>query len=457
MKTVIKNGTIITTEGTYRSDILIENEKIKMIKDEITTFGEEELIDAKGKYIFPGGVDVHTHLSNVGQSDDFKSGTIAAAAGGVTSLINMNDQLEKNEKLVSHINKWKAKAKDAVVDYSFHEVIPGELLTDDILNELPEIVKLGCTSIKLFMAYDDKIMNDAQLYKTIKAASKLGLTILVHAEEGQIVNEIISDYLSDDKKSPINHALTRPPFTEANATKKVLSIGKYFNAKMYIVHVTCKEALHEIQIAKEEGANVIAETCPQYLILNEDYLKLDRNESAKYVCTPPLRKIDDQNELWKGVENGLISSIGSDHCSLDLDGPKQMGKTDFTGIANGMAGIEDRFLLMYHYGVKQKKISLNKFVDIVCTSPAKIFGLTNKGSITVGKDADIVILDPNKEKEITVKNQHQTVDHNPYEGIKVSGDITHVYCRGKLLVKENVFVGEVGSGKFIERNNFHEI
>lgn len=451
MKKIIKGGKIVSTEGAYVADIYIEDETIKMIASEINPTSDEIIINAEGKFVFPGSIDVHTHLSNIGQSDNFQDGSIAAAAGGVTSLINMNDQLEEGESLISHINKWKGIAKDAVIDYSFHEVIPGERLNDKIIKELPSAVEAGCTSIKVFMAYEDKIMSDGQLYKLIREASKLGLTILVHAEEGEIINEMIDEQIKSGKVEAINHAITRPDFTEAGATKRVLDIGDYWNAKMYIVHVTCQKALEEIRKAKMKGTNVIAETCPQYLIFNEEYLKLDKKESAKYICTPPLRKEFDQKSLWKGINEGLISTVASDHCSLDLNGPKKMGEVNFSQIANGMAGIEDRFLLMYHFGVNEGRISLQTFVDLVCTSPAKNFNLQNKGTISVGKDADIVILDPNKEKVISEKIQHQTVDHNPYEGIKVNGDITHVFCRGNLLIENNTFVGEIGEGKFLNR------
>jgi len=453
MRTIIKNGTIVRVDEKNKADILIENGVIQTISSFIQPKQTDKVIDANNKYVLPGGVDPHTHLSNVGQADDFLTGTKAAAVGGVTSVINMNDQLSDGETLAQHVEKWKDKAENSVIDYSFHEVIPGNLVSDKIISELPDLLEKGCTSLKLFTAYEDKMMNDSNLYRVIKKASKLGFTILVHAENGQIIDNLVENALQQQKTEPIYHALTRPPFVEAEATNRVLSIAEYTGAKMYIVHVTSAEAMEEVIASQEKGVNVFAETCPQYLMLDDSYLNLDRKNSAKYICSPPLRKKKDQDKLWEGISKGIISSIGSDHCALNLSGPKNMGETNFKEIANGMAGIEDRFLLTYHYGVQEKRIDIKKFVKIVSTEPAKIFGLSQKGSINVGKDADIVILDPNKTKTITEKKQYQNVDHNPYEGIKVKGSITNVFSRGEEIVKDNEYVGSEQRGNFLKRKN----
>ncbi|WP_424768197.1 dihydropyrimidinase [Paenibacillus sp. sgz302251] len=451
MRTIIKNGTVVTTEDTFRADIQIDNERITGIFQDIIPSEEDRVINAEGQFVMPGGIDVHTHLN----THDFDSGTIAAATGGTTSLINMTP-LEKGQSLADYMKDWKTRAASSVIDYGFHLMIPGDCYRDDLLDELPDLAdQSGVTSIKLFfgMAYrENGVVNDAQAYKVMKKASELGLMVNVHAENGQVINEIVDDYLRQGKVEPIYHALSRPTQMEAEATGRAIAIAEITGASVYVVHVSSADALEQIRMAQKRGVRVYGETCPQYLVFDESYLTLPGLESAKYVCVPPLRQKWNQDALWTGINAGVLSVVGSDHCPFNFKGKKTGGIENFSQIPNGVPGIEDRFLVMYEQGVHQKRISLQKFVDIMCTKPAKLFGLTKKGAIQVGSDADIVLLDPRRSKIISQKTQKQKLDYNLFEGMEVHGVISNVLSRGELIIQEEQFIGTIGRGRYIRRS-----
>jgi dihydropyrimidinase len=454
MKTIIKNGCVVTTEGVYKADVAIERETITALAQGLNPEAGDLVIDAEGQYVFPGGIDVHTHLAN-NSVDDFRAGSIASAVGGTTSVVNMTKP-RKGQSLMDYWAEWKEKAAPSVIDYGFHLTISGSDYRDSVLEELSAFVEAGgIASLKLFMAYKGRSMvNDTQMYRVMKKAAELRLVVNVHAENGDVIEEMIADALSMGHTSPVYHAYTRPPLVEAEATERALSIAEAAGATVYIVHVSCSDALERIERAKKRGVKAYAETCTHYLALNTDRLKLPDFEGAKYVCSPPLREQQHVDALWKGIAAGQISVVGSDHSPFHFATQKSLGKDNFAKIPNGVPGIEDRFAVMYHLGVHERRITLETFVDVMCTAPAKIFGMLDKGSVAVGKDADLVILDPNRSRVITQKEQLQTIDYNLYEGMHVQGYITHVLSRGEVIAKEGRFTGSLGRGRYLHRTRF---
>ncbi|MGE7764640.1 dihydropyrimidinase [Peribacillus sp. NPDC096540] len=455
MKTIIQNGTIVTVADIYKGDLLIENGVITAIADRIIPEKDVHVIDASGQYLFPGGIDVHTHLAwpfqSTGTADDFVSGTRAAAAGGITSIINFTNP-KKGQTLLDNLQEWKKKGELSLIDYGFHSIISE--YNDHVLQELPILAEQeGVTSIKLFMAYKGELMvNDREMFKIMKKAGEVGIITNVHAENGDIIDELVEDSLSNGNTDPIFHAYTRPPITESEATGRALSIAEAANASIYIVHVSCADALEKVEQAKRRGVQAFAETCPHYLVLDESYLELPDFEGGKYVCSPPLREKWNQDLLWKGISSGLISTVGSDHCPFLFEGQKTVGRNNFTMIPNGVPGLEDIFPIVYHYGVHEGRISLQKFVEIISTGPAKLFGLyPKKGSIGIGFDADIVIFNPNVSRVISREKQYQNVDYNLYEGRVVQGAITRVLSRGEEIVRDGYVIGEQGRGQYLFR------
>lgn len=450
MRTWIKNGRIVTAGEVITGDILIENGIITTIAEQLSSENGDRIIDASGQYVLPGGIDVHTHLSNT-ELDDFESGTIAAAVGGTTSIINMTTP-EPHQSVAEYLADWKRKAAGSVIDYSFHYIISGPQYNDEILDDIPALVEGGVTSLKLFMAYKGETMvDDGQMYKVMKKASELGLIVAIHAENGDVIEEMIKEHVAAGKTEPIYHALTRPPELEAEAVARAAAIAELTKTSIYIVHLSCAAALESALRAKEKGISIEIETCPQYLVLDEQYLCLPDFEGGKYVCSPPLREKWNQDILWNGIRSGHISVIGSDHCSFHFQGQKTIGRHNFAEIPNGVPGIEDRFMIMYHYGVSEGRISIQKFVEMMSTKPAEIFGLASKGAIAVGKDADLVLLDPEASRLISQVNQKQANDYNLYEGTTVNGAITHVFSRGELVVLNGDYVGARRRGRFIHR------
>ncbi|QQK78866.1 dihydropyrimidinase [Salicibibacter cibi] len=455
MKTIIKNGTIVTSSDTYKADVIIEEGAITGIVKNATASSEDKVIDVNEQYVFPGGIDVHAHLANSGTVDDFESGTKAAAIGGLTSIINFTMPNE-DQSILDNLREWKSKAKPSYIDYGFHSII--NQCNDSVLDQIPSLAnEEGVTSIKLFMAYrGENMVSDLEMYRLMKKAGENGMIVNVHAENGDVVDELRMEAIAQGNTDPIYHAYTRPATQEAEATNRAIRIGEVANTPVYIVHVSCSDSLEQIIEAKKRGITVYGETCPHYLVLDETYLEQTDFEGAKYVCSPPLRKKEDQDSLWKGIATGNISTIGSDHSSLLFDDGKK-GKEDFTLIPNGLPSIEDIFHITYHFGVHEGRISLQKFVDVVSTGPAKIFGMyPNKGTIAVGADADIVIFDPKQSRVISQKTQYQSTDYNIYEGMEVKGAIIRVLSRGEEIVRDNTFLGEPGRGKFIYRRKFSE-
>jgi dihydropyrimidinase len=461
MKKLIKNGTIVTATDTFEAEILIENGKIVAMGHQLDPVGAE-VIDAKGCYIFPGGIDPHTHLEmpfgGTVSKDDFETGTIAAAFGGTTTVIDFC-LTNKGEPLKKAINTWHAKSKDkAVIDYSFHLMIAE--MNDDVLNELPKVIdEEGITSFKVFMAYKNVFQaDDETLFRTLVAAKELGALVMVHAENGDVIDYLTKKALTEGKTDPIYHALTRPPEVEGEATGRAAELTGLAQSQLYVVHVSCAEAVEKITQARNRGFDVWGETCPQYLVLDQSYLEKPNFEGAKYVWSPPLREKWHQDVLWNALKNGQLQTLGSDQCSFDFKGQKELGRGDFTKIPNGGPFIEDRVSVLFSEGVKKGRITINQFVDIMSTRIAKLFGLfPKKGTIAVGADADLVIFDPNVERTISSSTHHMAVDYNAFEGLKVTGEPVSVLCRGEFVVRDKQFVGKLGYGKYLKRAKYGQL
>ncbi len=455
MTIIIKNGKIVTSKDTYAGELLIEEGIIKQIGTNIEK-DDAEIIDACGNYIIPGGIDVHTHLNlDVGiavATDDFYTGTVAAACGGTTTIVDHIGFGPKNCNLHHQLNVYHDFAKDnAVVDYSFHGVI--QHVNDDILSELQEIVNNeGITSFKCYLTYDYKL-NDLEAYKVLLKMQELGGMVTVHPENDFMVTYFREKFQKEGKTSPIYHALSRPEECEAEAVNRMINLASIANnAPLYIVHLTNGLGLDYIKFAQKRNQNVYAETCPQYLLLDQECYKKENMEGLKYIMSPPLRKEFNQELLWEGIRDGSISVIATDHCPFDFTTKVRLGKDNFTKCPNGAPGIETRVPLIFSEGVMKGRIDIQKFVDVISTKPAKLFGLyPQKGEIAVGSDADLVIIDPNKEVAISNDMLHQNVDYTPFEGITVQGYPVLTMLRGKVIVRNNDFIGEKGYGKFLKR------
>ncbi|WP_062232476.1 dihydropyrimidinase [Fictibacillus sp. FJAT-27399] len=459
MKKVIKNGTIVTASDTFVADVVVENGKIAMIAKNLPSEGME-VIDAEGCYIFPGGIDPHTHLEmpfgGTVSRDDFETGTIAAAFGGTTTVIDFC-LTDKGVSLKNSIEMWHNKSKDkAVIDYSFHLMI-GEI-NEEVMKEIPQVIEEeGITSFKVFMAYKNVLQaDDETLFKTLVMAKEQGALVMVHAENGDVIDFLTKKALEEGKTDPIYHGLTRPPELEGEATGRACMMTGLADSQLYVVHVSCQEAAEKIAEARSKGYQVYGETCPQYLVLDQSEMERPDFEGAKYVWSPPLREKKHQEPLWNALKSGQLQTLGSDQCSFDFNGQKDLGKGDFTKIPNGGPFIEDRFSVLFSEGVKKGRITLNQFVDIVSTRSAKLFGLfPEKGTIAVGSDADLVIFDPAKERTISAQTHHMAVDYNAFEGMKITGEPVSVLSRGEFVIKDKTFVGELGKGRYIKRKRFN--
>lgn len=455
MSVLIKNGTIVTASDIYKGDIYIENGIIKEIAINIIK-DADEIIDAEGKYVIPGGVDIHTHFNlDVGiavANDDFYSGTVAAACGGTTTIVDHMGFGPKGCNLKHQVDVYHGYAKGkSVIDYSFHGVI--QHVDNEILNEMEKIVKdEGISSFKLYLTYDYMI-DDEGVLKVLNKLKELGAITTVHCENHGTIKLLREKYVNLGLKSPIYHGLSRPVESEAEAVNRMINIASIAkDATLYIVHLSSKLALDYIKMASERGQKVYAETCPQYLILDENKYSLPNNEGLKYIMSPPLRKTEDKENLWKGINDGYIQTIATDHCPFSFNKDKQRGKDDFTKCPNGAPGVEERIPLIFSEGVKKGRISLNKFVEVCCTNPSKIFGLyPKKGTIQVGSDGDIVVIDPYKEVTLSNDDLHSNVDYSAYEGIKLKGYPILTISRGEIIVRDNKFIGTKGRGNFIKR------
>lgn len=453
--TVIKNGTIVTSSDTYVADIGIRDGKIEVIGKELSANGAE-VIDAKDKYVFPGGIDVHTHLDmpfgGTRSNDDFETGTIAAACGGTTTIIDFCMQ-EKGQTLQEALAIWHKKAENkAVIDYGFHVGIVD--MNDAVLEEMKGLIGQGYPTFKLLMTYEALRIDDDVLLKSLLQTRDNGGLVCVHTENYFIIKYYLEKFRREGKIEPIYHALSRPPLAEAEAAARAIRVAEIADAPLYIVHLTCNTALEEVERARERNLKIMAETCPQYLLLSEDNYREPNFEGAKYVMSPPLRTKDNQEPLWQALAHGRLQVVATDHCPFNFKGQKDMGRDSFEKIPNGAPGIEARMALIFDRGVNGGKFGLNKFVEITATNPARIFGMyPQKGTIDVGADADIVIFDPKLKKTISKKILHENVDYTPYEGFAVTGYPIMTLSRGKVIMKDGKFVGKVGAGNFIPRHN----
>jgi dihydropyrimidinase len=455
MRTLIKNGTVVTASDLYQGDVLVEDEKIALIGSKID-IEADTVIDAAGKYVLPGGIDVHTHLDmpfgGSKSADDFETGTRAAAFGGTTSIVDFAIQY-RGQTLHHAWETWMKKAEGkAVIDYGFHMIMTD--LNDQTETEMDALVRQGVTSFKLFMAYPGVFMlDDASIFKALLRTGRNGGTICMHAENGGVIDVLVQRALAEGKTAPKYHALTRPARAEAEATHRAIALAEIADVPVYIVHLSAAEALEMVTEARDRGLPAFAETCPQYLFLSYDNYEEPGFDGAKYVMSPPLRAKATQDRLWRGLAFNDLQAISTDHCPFCMKEQKELGRDDFSKIPNGAPGIETRMSLVYDGGVRSGRISLNRFVELTSTSPAKIFGLfPRKGTIAPGSDADIVVFDPNRSVTLSVKTLHMNVDYNPYEGRQVTGATDTVLSRGRLVIKDGAFVGRPGSGSFLKRS-----
>jgi len=453
--TIIANGTIATAVDTYKADIGISDGRISAIAETLPREQGKKTIDAKGKYVFPGGIDVHTHLDmpfgGTTSSDDFDTGTKAALYGGTTTLIDFAIQ-GKGQTLRTAFDAWMKKADGkANCDYGFHCIITD--LPNDRIDEMGVLVREGVPTFKLFMAYPGVLMlDDGSIFKALRATAKNGGMVCMHAENGSAIDVIVQQALTEGKTAPKYHALTRPTTAEAEAVSRAVALAEMAGAPLYIVHLSCNDALEKIREARDRGLPVYAETCPQYLYLSLENMDAPGFEGAKYVFTPPLREKWHQEKLWEGLKNDQLQVVSTDHCPFCFKEQKELGKGDFTKIPNGGPGIEHRMSLVYSGGVASGRFKVNRFVEIVSTTPAKLFGLyPRKGAIAVGSDADLVIFDAQRKHTISAKTHHMRVDYSMFEGITVTGMPEVVMSRGRVVVEGDQFHGKAGTGSFLKR------
>lgn len=449
---VIKGGTVVTASDTFKADIAIKDKKVIDIGLNLAQDGEK-IIDASGKYVFPGGIDPHTHMDmpfcGTFSSDDFVTGTKAAACGGTTTIVDFAIQ-PKGETLDKTAKLWREKADNkACIDYGIHVVITD--INEKIMKEIPSAIKEGYSSFKMFMTYDGMRVEDGTLMRALMKINEGGGLACVHAENYYVVDYLTKKLLSEGKTEPKYHAISRPDLCEGEAAGRAIKLAQIMNAPLYIVHNTCEASVSEIAKARAEGYPIMGETCPQYLLLSYDNYEEPDFNGSKYVMSPPLRDKKNWEYLWKAISNGTLQIISTDHCPFFME-QKRMGINSFDKIPNGAPGVELRMALMYTYGVLEGRISLEKFVQITSTNAAKAFGMyPQKGTIAVGSDADIVIFDPEKEVTVTQSILHENVDYTPYEGFKLKGYPVITMSKGDVVSENGNFVGKEGAGKFIKR------
>jgi len=459
--TIIRNGCVVTATDTYRADVAISNGKIAAIAQDLPSQNATHLIDASGRLVLPGGIDVHTHLDmpfgGTTSADDFETGTRAAAFGGTTTLIDFAIQY-KGQPLRQAFDTWMSKASNkAVCDYAFHCIMTD--VSGGQLSEMNDLVREGVTSFKLFMAYPGVFMlDDGSIFKALQTTAKNGGLVCMHAENGSAIDVIVQQALAEGKKAPKYHALTRPTTAEAEATGRAIALAEMAGAPIYIVHLSCNDALEKVREARDRGLPVYAETCPQYLYLSIENFDAPGFEGAKYVFTPPLREKWHQDKLWNGLKCDHLQVVSTDHCPFCFKEQKELGRDDFTKIPNGGPGIEHRLSLIYSGGVASGKFSVNRFVELVSTTPARLFGLyPRKGTIAVGSDADLVIFDPKRKHTISAKTHHMRVDYSMFEGVQVTGMPDLVLCRGRVVVEGEKLLGRAGQGEFLRRSTYAQV
>ncbi|MGA2762907.1 MAG: dihydropyrimidinase [Spirochaetia bacterium] len=453
--TLIRNGTVVTAKDTMSADILIDGDRIKEVRAGIPAKSADKIIEAAGFYVIPGGIDAHTHLDmpfgGTTSADDFETGTRAAAFGGTTTIVDFAVQA-RGTRMRQALDTWWKKAEGrACIDYGLHMIITD--LGKAGLEDMDDMVREGVASFKLFMAYPNVLMvDDATIFKALSQTSKNGALICMHAENGSVIDVIVARALAEGKTAPIYHALTRPPLAEAEAVHRAIAMAEIAQVPVYIVHLSSEDALNEVREARDRGLPAFAETCPQYLLLSQDELARPGFEGAKYVFTPPLRPKEHQPKLWEGLKHDHLQVVSTDHCPFCFKDQKILGKDDFTKIPNGGPGIENRLQLIYHHGVNERKLSLNRFVELTSTTPARIFGMyPRKGEIAVGSDADLVLWDPNADYTISATSHHMKVDYSMFEGFHVHGNARMVLSRGEVIVDGETFIGTPGRGQYLKR------
>jgi len=473
MKTLIKNGTLITASDTFQADILIEDEKITRIGLNLQV-DSAQVVDASGKLILPGGVDPHTHFDlpmfDTVSSDDHYTGHKAAAFGGTTTAMDfvplpdiLHFQGKRGRRMKEGVDLWMKKAEKAAIDYSFHMNLTD--FNDKIAKEIPSLREMGITTLKVFTAYNGRLrIDDGNIFKALRIAKENGMLVMAHCENGDVIDTLVDDALKAGHLTPEWHALTRPAWGGVESTLRVAGMASAADAPVYIVHMNAGGEVDMLKYARERGVKAMGETCPQYLFFTIEHLR--RADGAKWICSPPMRTEKDNARLWEGVHDGTLQTIGTDHCPFFFDGSKpimyegkeiaipgkELGKDDFTKIPNGLPGVQDRLPILWTYGVRAGKISANQFVALTSTNPAKIFGLyPRKGALVPGADADIVIWDPEKKIKYGVALSHQRIDYNLYEGWELVGYPEKVFLRGKLIVDGAEWKGKSGDGMFLKR------
>jgi dihydropyrimidinase len=457
MSVMLKNGLVVTPTGSYIADVLLEGDIIKAVGSGLA-MKADETVDATGKYILPGAIDPHTHIDmpfmGTTSADDWKTGSIAAACGGTTSIVDFSLQ-GKGESLKDAVDRQKGKADGkTVLDYSIH---PG--VTDarpDVIDEVKKAIhEYGTPSFKIFLFYDFRV-DDYAMIRLLEETKTHGGLVQVHAESFDMIRRLNEQFAATGKLGPLQHAKAHAILAEEEAVDRCAKAVEFTGSRIYVVHLSSSRGLWKIKQARDRGLRVHAETCPQYLTLNEDrYNEPDWN-GAKYVMSPPLRPQESLDEMWLGLRDGDVQTVGTDHCPFNFKGQKDMnGKDDYKKIPNGAPGIETMLMLMHTEGVVKGRITLERMVDVTSTSTARMFGLSNKGAIAAGKDADIVVFDPKRKFTITQKKLHQNVDYTPWEGWEMTGMPQIVYSRGKKVAEwsgdQMKFVGALGAGKFVKR------
>ena len=450
MDLVIRNGTLITPGGVFPADVGIAGERIGALGEELRGAVE---IDATGCYVLPGAIDPHVHLQmpvgDYASSDDFTSGAVAAALGGTTTVIDFVEP-EPGEPLLDALEKRRAEADSRVaVDYGLHTTIPTwHAAHPETLDTLPEVMTAGVPSFKLYLAYEGLRLDDAQLYRALKAIAGVGGLPIIHCENGPLCETLRAQAVAQGNTAPIYHPLTRPPRQEAEAVSRAIDVAALAGSPLYVMHVSCAEAAARIAAARARGEPVHGETCPQYLALTAD--ALDGPHGERFICAPPLRSEADQSALWHALAQGDLDTLATDHCPFTAD--EKAGHADFTSIPGGLPSIEVRLSLAYTLGVRAGRLTPERWVEVCCAAPARLLGLAHKGRLSPGFDADLVIFDPQRRVTIQAgKTLHERVDWSPYEGMTVQGWPRHVLSRGRVIVRDGEFVGEPGWGRFVSR------
>jgi dihydropyrimidinase len=459
MRILIKGGTVLSSTGAVPADVLVDGETVAALSAPGLAWEADKVIDkivnATGKYVLPGGIDGHTHMEmpfgGTSSHDTFETGTIAAAWGGTTTIIDFAVQA-KGTSLQSTLDKWHSKADgNCAIDYGFHMIVSD--VNDTSLKEMQTCIDAGVNSFKMFMAYPGVFYaTDGEILRAMQRAADTGGLVMMHAENGIAIDELVAQALAAGRTDPVQHGLTRPAELEGEATSRAITLAKVTGSPLYIVHLSAAQALAAVAEARNTGQNVFAETCPQYLYLSIEDLARPGFEGAKYVASPPLRPKEHQADLWRGLRTNDLSVVSTDHCPFCFNEQKELGRGDFSKIPNGIPGVEHRMDLL-HQGVVAGEISLARWVEITSTTPARMFGLyPRKGVIAPGSDADIVVYDPAATQTLSAGTHHMNVDYSAYEGLEITGKVDTVLSRGRVVVEDNAFRGSAGQGQFLSRD-----